>query len=160
FLALCAAAFLAFLAGLYQLRLHYLKHQFDIRLEARVGERTRIARDLHDTLLQSFQGVLLKFSTLKRLIPDRPTEAVESLERFIEQARSAITEARDAVQGMRSSTEVANDLAAAIVVFGEGLAPDQPNHNCPELCVQVEGDSRDLPPLVRDEIYRIACEAL
>ncbi len=54
------AAFLAFLAALYYLRMQYLTHQFHLRLEERVGERTRIARELHDTLLQSFQGVLMK----------------------------------------------------------------------------------------------------
>src|SRR5512132_2734723 len=119
FRAGCAAAFLGLLAGLYQLRVRYLKQPFDIRLEARVGERTRIARELHDTLLQSFQGVLLKFSSLQYLIPNRPIEAVQSLERMLTEARAAITEGRDAVQGLRSSTEVANDLARAITTFGE-----------------------------------------
>jgi signal transduction histidine kinase/sugar lactone lactonase YvrE len=160
FLSLGVAAVLVLLGVLYQLRLRYLKHQFNIRLEARVGERTRIARDLHDTLLQSFQGVLLKFSSLKYLIPDRPTEAVESLERMIDQARAAVTEGRDAVQGLRSSTVVANDLARAITTFGGGLAADRPVQSCPEFRVQVEGKSRELPPLVRDEVYRIACESL
>jgi signal transduction histidine kinase/ligand-binding sensor domain-containing protein len=156
----CAAAFLALLAALYHLRLRYLKHEFNIRLEARVGERTRIARDLHDTLLQSFQGVLLKFSALQYLIQDRPTEAEETLERLVEQAGQAITEGRDAVQGLRSSTVVANDLARAIGTFGEGLAADHTGANCPEFRVRVAGNSKNLPPLVRDEIYQIGCETL
>jgi signal transduction histidine kinase len=159
FASLIVAALLASLAALYQMRLRYLKHQFNIRLEARVGERTRIARDLHDTLLQSFQGVLLKFSSLKYMIPDRP-EAVELLERTIDQARAAITEGRDAVQGLRSSVVVANDLARAIATFGKGLVAGQLGENCSEFSVQVEGKSRDLPPLVRDEVYQIACESL
>ncbi|HSE97626.1 MAG TPA: two-component regulator propeller domain-containing protein [Blastocatellia bacterium] len=54
FLAVCAAAFLAMLWMLYQLRVRQLAHQFNMTLEARVSERTRIARELHDTLLQSF----------------------------------------------------------------------------------------------------------
>ncbi len=65
FWSLVVASFLASLVVLYQLRLRYLKHQFNVRLEPRVGERTRIARDLHDTLLQSFQAVILKLSTVK-----------------------------------------------------------------------------------------------
>ena len=164
FFASCGAAFLALLAGLYRLRLLYLTKQFNARLEGRVSERTRVARDLHDTLLQSFQGVLLKFSTVKYVMRSRPDEAEETLERLIEQARAAITEGRDAVQGLRSSTVVANDLARAIGTFGEGLAA---NHSsppagakCPEFGVQVEGKSRDLPPLTRDEVYHIACETL
>jgi signal transduction histidine kinase len=160
FLASCVVAFLALLAGLYRLRLLYLTKQFNARLEGRVSERTRIARELHDTLLQSFQGVLLKFSTVKYVMHSRPDEAEETLERIIEQARDAITEGRDAVQGLRGSTVLTNDLARAVATFGQGLAADQTGGNCPEFRVHVEGQSRDLPALVRDEVYHIACETL
>jgi len=161
------AALMVLLAGLYQLRLRYLKHEFNVQLEARVGERTRIARDLHDTLLQSFQGVLLKFSAMTYLIPERP-DVQKKLEGVIDQARAAVTEGRDAVQGLRSSTVLTNDLARAVTVFGEGLAAerssdgasDRAGANCPEFRVRVEGKSRELPPLIRDEVYRIAAEAL
>jgi PAS domain S-box-containing protein len=134
-----------------------LKKAEDLRLEERVNERTRIARELHDTLLQSFQGLLLKFSAVKWLIRDRPGEAEKQLERMIEQARQAITEGRDAVQGLRSSTMISNDLARDIKTVGEGLGSDA---GSPEFFVSVEGKSQDLAPLVRDEIYRIASEAL
>src|SRR5262249_50083250 len=107
----CIATLLVLLAALYQLRLRQLARQFNIRLEERVGERTRIARDLHDTLLQSFQGVLLKFHAVTFLLPDRPAEAQQRLEGVIEQAQQAVIEGRDAVQGLRSSTVVPNELA-------------------------------------------------
>jgi signal transduction histidine kinase len=129
-------------------------------MEARVAERERIARDLHDTLLQSFQGVLLKFSAISYLIPNRPAEAQKTLESVIEQAREAIIEGRDVVQGLRSSTVISNDLARAISTFGEELAADQAGGNCPDLQVQVEGTSWELAPRVREEVYRIAGEAL
>jgi signal transduction histidine kinase/ligand-binding sensor domain-containing protein len=154
------AAFLALLVGLYRLRLRQLARQFNLRLEGRVTERTRIARELHDTLLQSFQGVLMKFSAVTYLLPDRPAEAQKTLESVVEQARQAITEARDAVQGLRSSTVISNDLARTISTLAEELAPDQTGSDCPEFRVQVEGKSRDLAPLIRDEVYRIAGEAL
>jgi signal transduction histidine kinase len=160
FQGLCVLAAAGLLWLLYQMRLRQVARRFNLRMEERINERTRIARDLHDTLLQSFQGVLLKFSSLKYLIPDRPTEAVESLERMIDQARAAITEGRDAVQGLRSSTVVANDLARAIGAFGDGLAADHTGANGPQFRVNVEGKSRDLPPLVRDEVYHVACETL
>src|SRR5262249_53077025 len=150
FTASCVAAFLVMLWGAYRLRVLYLTQQFNIRLEERVGERTRLARDLHDTLLQSFQGVLLKFNAVTYLIPERP-EVQRKLEGVIDEARQAVTEGRDAVQGLRSSTVVANDLARAITAFGEELAADHAG-DCPEFRVQVEGKSRDLPPLVRDEV--------
>ncbi len=56
FQASCAATFLALLWALYRLRLHQIAQSFNARMEERVGERTRIARELHDTLLQSFSG--------------------------------------------------------------------------------------------------------
>ena len=108
--SLCVATFLGLLAAAYQLRLRQVAHRFNMRLEERVSERTRIARDFHDTLLQSFQGVLLKFHAVTYLLHDRP-EAQKTLETVIEQARQAITEGRDAVQGLRSSTLVTGDLA-------------------------------------------------
>src|SRR5262249_31147558 len=133
------------------------KRMEELRLEERVNERTRIARELHDTLLQSFQGLLLKLSAVKLLIRDRAKEAEEQLDRMVEQAEQAITEGRDAVLGLRSSTVIANDLAQAITNFGVGLAS---NGGSPEFCVRAEGRSRDLSPSVRDEVYRIASEAL
>src|SRR6266436_2883390 len=71
----CVAAFLALLGAFYQFRLRQVARQFNIRLEERVSERARMARDLHDTLLQSFQGVLLRFHSVTYLLPDRPDEA-------------------------------------------------------------------------------------
>ena len=136
-----------------------LRHQFEMTLEARVAERTRIARELHDTLLQSFQGLLLRFQTVFQLLPERPMEAKEKLGSAIEQAAEAITEGRDAVQGLRDSTIEGNDLALAISTLGEELATDSSNHR-PAFRVAVEGESRNLHPILRDEIYKIAAEAL
>jgi signal transduction histidine kinase/ligand-binding sensor domain-containing protein len=159
-LVLCVAAFLALLVALYQLRLRQVARQFNMRIEERVSERTRIARDFHDTLLQSFQGVLLKFHAATRLLPDRPDEARQKLESILDQAEQAITEGRDAVQGLRSSTVVTNELARAISTFGEELLAEQIGPQAPDFRVIVDGASRDIVPLVRDEVYRIACEAL
>ena len=128
-------------------------------LDARVGERTRIARELHDTLLQGFHGVLLRFQTVSQLLPERPVEAKEKLDSAIEQAAEAITEGRDAVQGLRDSTVQTNDLALAISTLGEELAADSTGHR-PAFRVAVEGQSRDLHPILRDEVYKIAAEAL
>jgi signal transduction histidine kinase len=131
----------------------------ELRLEERVNERTRIARDLHDTLLQSFHGVLMKFSAVTYMLRDRP-EAQKTLEAVIEQARQAVTEGRDAVEGLRSSTVLTNDLARAIVTLGEDLAADNTGQNCPEFRVHVEGASLALAPIVRDDVRRIASEAV
>jgi signal transduction histidine kinase len=159
FILLASAAVLSLPIIVYRLRVRHITQEFNVRLKERVSERTRIARDFHDTTLQSFQAVLMKFSALGYLIPERP-DVHEKMERVCEQARQAIAEGRDAIQGLRSSTVVANDLARAISALGEGLAVDQNGQNCPEFRISVEGKSRDLPPLVRDEVYRIAAEVL
>jgi len=157
------AVLLTLLWAAYQLRVRHLHHELDMTVEARVSERTRIARDLHDTLLQSFHGLLLRFQTVSLLLPDRPIEAKEKLDSAIDQAADAITEGRDAVQGLRASTVERNDLASAISTLGEELQADSTDSTDRQpvtFRVAVEGQARELRPILRDEIYKIAAEAL
>jgi signal transduction histidine kinase len=158
FRALCAIAVFGFLWAAYQRRVRQLQKQFEITLDARVSERTRIARELHDSLLQSFHGLLLRFQTVFQLLPERPMEAKDKLGSAIEQTADAITEGRDAVQGLRDSTVQGNDLALAISTLGEELTTDSTNR--PAFHVAVEGEARNLHPILRDEVYKIAAEAL
>lgn len=160
FRAACVLALLALIWGTYRLRVWQLAAQFNMRLDERVHERTRIARELHDTLLQSFHGLLMSFQTAWRLLPERPIDAKEKLGHAIEQAEEAILESREAVQGLRASTMETNDLAKAINTLGEELATDSNNHPAARFQVAVEGVPRDLHPILRDEVYRIAAEAL
>lgn len=160
FRVLCGFLFLALVWAAYLWRIRRLQKQFEMTLDARVSERTRIARDLHDTLLQSFHGLLLRFQTVLLLLPERPVEAKEKLESAIDQAAGAITEGRDAVQGLRASTLERNDLALAISTLGEELENDSSNHRPATFRVSVEGEPRELHPILRDEIYKIAAEAL
>jgi signal transduction histidine kinase/ligand-binding sensor domain-containing protein len=160
FRVLCGAMFLALLWAAYQLRVRQLARQFNKTLAARVSERLRIARELHDTLLQSFQGLLLRFQSAAKLLPERPDEARQRLDNAIQQAAEAITEGRDAVQGLRSSAFETNDLANAIAAIAEELTKDTVAGESPVIDLEVEGAPRGLNPLVRDEAYRIACEAL
>ena len=160
FRVLCALVVLTLVWVIYQARVRQLRHDFALTLEARVGERTSIARDLHDTLLQSFHGLMLRFQIVSQLLPDRPVEAKTELERAIDRAAQAITEGRDAVQGLRASTVQTNDLARAINTLGEELATDPGNHGSATFRVTVEGEPRELHPILRDEIYRVAGEAL
>jgi ligand-binding sensor domain-containing protein/signal transduction histidine kinase len=160
FRVLCAVVAVTLLWATYQWRLRQLRHQFEMTLEARIGERTSIARDLHDTLLQSFHGLLLRFQTASQLLPDRPIEAKEKLDSTIERASDALTEGRNAVQGLRDSTVQTNDLAQAIDTLGEELKADPAYQRPPTFRVTVEGEVRSLHPVLRDEIYRIAAEAL
>jgi signal transduction histidine kinase/ligand-binding sensor domain-containing protein len=160
FRAVCAVLVLALVWAIYQMRVRQLRHEFALTLEARVGERTSIARELHDTLLQSVQGLLLQLEVVSQIQLDRPVEAKEKLDRTIGRAAKAIAEGRDAVQGLRASTALTNDLAAAVNTLGEELATDPANQGSPAFRVTVEGEPRHLHPILRDEIFRITAEAL
>ena len=124
-----------------------------------MNERMRIARDLHDTLLQSFHGLLLRFQTAMDLLPNRATEAKQVLGSAIDQAAEAITEGRDAVQGLRSSTMETNDLAVAIRTVEKSSPPTEGASRGVVLRVEAQA-RRALHPIVRDEILRIAGEAM
>jgi signal transduction histidine kinase len=123
-------------------------------MEERVGERTRIARELHDTLLQSFQGLMLRLQVVEDLLPDG--KAKEQLEQTLERADQAIAEGREAVHDLRSSATTTNDLAQAVRALGNELAGE----SGASFRLVVEGAVRELHPIVRDEIYRITREAL
>lgn len=159
FRASCVAAFLAMIWAAYQLRVRQLAAQFNMRLEERVSERTRIGRDLHDTLLQSFQALLPLFQAAIYRLPEGAADARKTLEVAVNRASDAITEGRDAVQGLRMSTVEKNNLAVAIRTVGEELASAEPNQFSPKFTVVVEGASRNLHPILRDEVYRLAVEA-
>jgi signal transduction histidine kinase len=118
---------------MYQFRIRQLRQQFNVAIEARVNERTRIARELHDTLLQSFQGLLLRFQAVSKLIAGRPEEAKQRVDFAIEQAAVAVTEGRDAVHELRSGGPKATDLSESIGNFGKELLDNPSVGSFPEL---------------------------
>jgi signal transduction histidine kinase/ligand-binding sensor domain-containing protein len=155
----CVAAFLGLIWSLHRLRLHQIAQRFNAGLEARVNERTRIARELHDTLLQSFQALMFHFQAVNDLLPAGKQK--EALEKVLDRADQAIVEGRNAIQNIRSSTTATNELAHAVTVLGEELAGSHDGETSPTTFrVSVEGTPRDLRPILRDDIYRIAREAL
>jgi signal transduction histidine kinase/ligand-binding sensor domain-containing protein len=156
----CVTAFLALLWGLFQLRLRQLTREFNAGLEARVNERTRIARELHDTLLQGFQGLMFRLQAVRNMLPGRPSEAMQALDIALERGDKAIVEGRDTVADLRQPVMDDGDLAQALTALGEELAALSDNGAAPSVRVLVEGKQRELNPILRDEIYRIAREAL
>jgi signal transduction histidine kinase len=141
--------------------LRELARELELRLDERVNERTRIARELHDTLLQSFHGVLYRFQAAKNMLPGHPAEAQQVLARGMDAAIQAITEGRDAVHALRASTVVAHDLPDAVGALGAELVRAHEDAGpAPRVAINVEGHSRELHPIVRHETYRVAAEAL
>jgi signal transduction histidine kinase len=152
---LVAIALLLLVAwGVHRLRLRQMIARVDLRHAERLAERTRIARELHDTLLQSFHGLMLRLQLVDDLLP--PGQAKEELEQTLERADHAIAEGRSAVHDLRSSTTTTNDLAEAV----RGVADELAGDGSPAFRLVVEGAVRHLHPIVRDEVYRIAREAL
>ena len=133
--------------------------QLTLRFEERLAERTRIARELHDTLLQSFQGLMLRFQAVNDQLP--PGKAKEAFEAALDRADQAIVEGREAIQNLRSSTTVTNELGQAVAALAEEFGGARNGQSgSPTLRVSVEGAPRELHPILRDDIYRIAREAL
>src|ERR1700733_3682645 len=158
----CTSAFLLLLWVLYQLRLRQLHHQFSIGLEARVGERTRIARELHDTLLQSFQGLMLRFQAVDEMLPGRPADAKKALECALDRGGQAISEGRDAITHIRVPTLASPDLAKSIAELMTDLSEelDEGSRGSATFRVLVEGAPRTVRPNIQGEIYCIARGAL
>jgi signal transduction histidine kinase len=143
----------AIVAGV-RYRMAAVHSAMNLRFEERLAERSRIARELHDTLLQSFQGLMLRLQVVDDLLP--PGKAKEQLERSLERADQAIAEGRSAVYALRSSATNTNDLAQAVKILGDELATE----DSIAFHLVVEGPTRDLHPIVRDELYRLIQEAL
>jgi len=161
FYASCVAAFLAMLWGLYRLRLYQVRREFNAQLDGRVDERLRVARELHDTLLQSFQASLIQMQAARNILDRRPEKAEQSLDKAITTAAGAVAEGRSAIQNLRVEPAGEGDLAQLLTAAGQELAHSEEAHgNPPVFSLTVEGERRDLDPLLHDEVYRIARELL
>jgi signal transduction histidine kinase len=106
---------------------------------------------------------MFRLQAAANVLPDRPLDAKQRLGIALKDGTHAIREGRDAVQGLRAPTTVTNDLAVALNAVGEELAATQvnePHTKTAALDVAIHGTPRNLRPIVRDDIYRIASEAL
>lgn len=144
----------------FRLRMLNLTKQMNIRMEERVNERTRIARELHDSLLQGFQGLMFRLQAVQDLLPDRPIDAMRALETALNRGDDVIAEGRGTVEDLRNSKVIHNDLVQALSALREELGPDERSVSPTTFRVFVEGQPCGLDPMFRDEAYSIAREAL
>jgi signal transduction histidine kinase/ligand-binding sensor domain-containing protein len=139
----------------YRLRLRQVAHALNTRFDERLVERTRMARDLHDTLLQTLQGTKMVADTALDRPDDAPTlaRALRQVSAWVGQASE---EGRSAVNALRTSTTEGNDLAEA---FRRAIEDGQRKSTIGASIV-VTGSPREMHPVVRDEVYRIGYEAI
>nr|WP_305119031.1 triple tyrosine motif-containing protein [Tahibacter harae] len=155
FYLLGALLLAALAAALYLWRLRLMAERIRLRLEERTGERERIARELHDTLLQGVQGLLLRLQALSfAMDEDDPRRA--ALDKAVEQARAMAVEGRDKIVALRGEVSAELPLSAALRAIGEELAA---THGT-AFRLQVQGHERPLCPPVCEDVLDIAREAL
>jgi signal transduction histidine kinase len=143
------------LLALYRWRVHRLRTQLTVRYEERLAERTRIAQDLHDTLLQGLMSASMQLHVANNLLPD-DAAAKPMVGRVMQLMGQVIEEGRDAVRGLRSTSGNADDLETAFAQAGQEFG----NEQVKDCRIIVEGTPRQLHPIIRDEAYRIGREAL
>jgi ligand-binding sensor domain-containing protein/signal transduction histidine kinase len=141
--------------SVYRYRMHQIAKQFDIRIEAQVNERTRIARELHDTLLQTIQGSKLVADHALKSSDDH-VRMIRAMGQVADWLGRATEEGRAALNSLRMSTTQRNDLAAALRRATEECRTQSPM----EVSFSVVGDAKEMHPVVRDEVYRIGYEAI
>ncbi|MDY0749012.1 triple tyrosine motif-containing protein [Paucibacter sp. R3-3] len=152
-LVVAGVILLAWLA--YHARVRYLSQMLTLRQETQQLERERIARELHDTLLQGVQGLLLRF----RAVADRvgvSSEARVVMDGAIDRAEQVLVDGRDQIVEMRASANVVDGLAAALERVFEDMRSLAPL----SFHISVDGQEREIEGLVAEECYRIAREAL
>ena len=144
-------------AGLsaYKYRLHQIARTVSARFDERLVERTRVARELHDTFLQTVQGSKLVADDALEPSTDpiRMRRAMEQLSVWLGQATQ---EGRAALNSLRISTTEGNDLAEALKRATEECRMQSPV----EVSFSVVGNAKQVHPVVRDEVYRIGYEAI
>ncbi len=157
FLLLCCGLAVALLWALYRLRVAQIAHRIRSRLDERAKERERIARELHDTLLQGVQGLVLRFQAVADRIPGGEASR-DQLEAALAAADDVMVDARNRVHDLRGDAEGegAGDLPAIVgkLVAAAPFDPPIP------VRIVVEGRPQPLHPLVVAETTRIVREAL
>jgi signal transduction histidine kinase/ligand-binding sensor domain-containing protein len=160
FIALCVISGVAAVWALVRLRIHQVRRRLEQRMEDRLNERIRISRELHDSLLQGFQGLMFRLQAVRQFLPERPGDAAKSLDSAMQVGDQAIGEGRDAVQNLRSASFDDGDLATSLSALGTELGAGIDPSSKPEYRLVVEGRPRVLTAVARNEAYRIAREAV
>jgi signal transduction histidine kinase len=153
FLALCCLGAGVLLWSAYAVRLRQVTSRMRLRQKERLAERERIARDLHDTLLQGFQGLVLQFQSVANAMPDHENAKV-LMDQALDSADEVLSDGRESVMQLRSASS--DDLPDMLAETAARMRAADPT----EFQMVVEGSRRALNPIVREELRRIGDEAL
>lgn len=155
FLVLCVSAGLLLLWMLHRLRVRQLTARERARMADLLGERERIARELHDTLLQSTQALMLRFGAAARAM-SLPPAADSILRATLQSAEDVIAEGRDRIHDLRAAPPAGGDLGRALAKLGRELA----GQHGTQFASHTHGRLFPLPAVTEDAVFRIGREAL
>jgi len=151
----CLAGCCLTILAIYRLRIHQLTKRLNVGFQERLAERTRIAQELHDTLLQGVLSASLQLDVAEDQLPeDSPTKPL--LKRVLQLMRTVTEEGRNALRGLRTTESGNQSLETAF----SRLRQEFPLDGKTDFRVIVDSVTRPLRPLIRDEVYRIGREAL
>jgi signal transduction histidine kinase/ligand-binding sensor domain-containing protein len=159
FLLLCVASGTLLVAAMYRLRLRQIAAGMNARFDERLAERTRIAQELHDTLLQGFLSASMQVHVAADNLP-ADSQIKPILTRALQLMGQVIDEGRNAVRGLRLSHSASLDLEQAFASLQQELNMGNTKAANVKFLVIAEGQPRRLHPLFRDEVYRIGREAV
>jgi ligand-binding sensor domain-containing protein/signal transduction histidine kinase len=155
FRLLCLSACILAIMALYRLRMYQLTQRLNVLFQERLAERTRIAQDLHDTLLQGVLSASLQLDLAEDQLPDgSPTRPL--IRRILQLMRQVTEEGRSALHGLRTTDEDHRNLEVAFSRMRQEFSVNEKIG----YRIIVRGDTRSLHPMIRDDMYRIGREAL
>ena len=155
FRLLCVVAIGSMILLGYQLRLRQMTRQLNVRFEERLAERTRIAQELHDNLLQGVLSASMQLNVANdQLSSESPAKPL--VRRVLELMGQVIEDGRRSVQGLRVTRDGFGELDRAFSRVPQDLALEGPV----DFRVIVEGKARRLHPIIHDEVYLIGREAV
>ena len=152
---ICVIAVALAIFGFYRLRLHQANSKLNVRFEERLAERTRVAQELHDTLLQGVLSASMQLHVAVDQLPE-DSPARPALNRVLQLIGQVVDEGRNTLRGLRSSVEDAHDLESSFSRIPEELGNEQGI----DFRIVVEGPPLALRTTVRDDVYSIGREAL
>ena len=155
FEVLCLLAALACVLAFARMRLRQVAARVRLQVETRSKERERIARELHDTMLQGAQGLVLSFQVLADKLP-RQDAMRQSMERILDQADDVIAQTRDSVLSLRTEASIDQDLPARLQEVVDELNAE----GLVAATLHVAGSVTPLSEDVREDVFRIAREAM